>query len=66
VGPPRVLLRADPDRPGAKAEPLEEVACEVDDAHAGPLIQDLAARKGEVSEAATPACCWSLWFWGWA
>lgn len=33
---------------GQRLEPLEEVVCEVEDAHAGEVIQALTLRKGEV------------------
>lgn len=33
---------------GKKLEPLEEVVCEVEDVHAGEVIEAVTLRKGEV------------------
>lgn len=35
-------------RAGKKLEPLEEVVCEVEDPHAGEVIEAVTLRKGEV------------------
>jgi GTP-binding protein len=50
VSPPRVLERRGAS--GELLEPVEEVVCEVDDAHAGEVIEALTRRKGELLEAA--------------
>ncbi|EFN51124.1 hypothetical protein CHLNCDRAFT_141310 [Chlorella variabilis] len=47
VSPPRVVLRHEE---GQRLEPLEEVVCEVEDAHAGEVIEALTLRKGELLE----------------
>ncbi|GAB4823663.1 hypothetical protein N2152v2_010709 [Parachlorella kessleri] len=46
VSPPRVVLRQ--GEGGQKLEPLEEVVCEVEDPHAGEIIEMLTLRKGEL------------------
>ena len=48
VSPPAVLYKPDPDRPGKKLEPLEEVLMEVDEEHVGGVIEALTVRKGEL------------------
>lgn len=47
VSPPRVVLR---EEEGKKLEPLEEVVCEVEDPHAGEVIEAVTLRKGELQE----------------
>ncbi|KAL4439803.1 hypothetical protein ABPG75_002804 [Micractinium tetrahymenae] len=47
VSPPRVVLRQEN---GQRQEPLEEVVCEVEDAHAGEVIEAVTLRKGELVE----------------
>ena len=42
VSPPVVLYQ---QRPSGKHEPLEEVVCEVEDTHAGSVIEALSHRK---------------------
>lgn len=39
---------------GQRCEPLEEVVCEVEEAHAGEVIQTVTLRKGEVRVAGAP------------
>lgn len=46
-----------PSSAGQRQEPLEEVVCEVEDAHAGEVIEAVTLRKGEAS-AALLAPCW--------
>eukprot|EP00887_Chlorella_sp_A99_P000494 scaffold17.g494.t1 len=48
VSPPRVVLRE--GEGGQKLEPLEEVVCEVEDAHAGEVIEALTLRRGDLLE----------------
>ncbi|KAL4423643.1 hypothetical protein ABPG77_009230, partial [Micractinium sp. CCAP 211/92] len=47
VSPPRVVLRHENGEP---LEPLEEVVCEVEDGHAGEVIEAVTLRKGELVE----------------
>jgi GTP-binding protein len=35
---------------GRRLEPLEEVLCEVEDAHTGAIIEALSLRRGELKE----------------
>ena len=44
VSPPAVLFKDDPDRPGKKLEPLEEVVAEVEEEHVGGVIEALSLR----------------------
>ncbi|KAG8462419.1 hypothetical protein KFE25_012239 [Diacronema lutheri] len=46
ISPPRVVTRDDGN--GGRLEPFEDVWVEVDDEHAGSVIDKLTARKGEV------------------
>jgi GTP-binding protein len=48
IGKPRVVFRD--DEAGHRLEPVEEVIIDVDDEHAGAVIEKLAARKGEMQE----------------
>ena len=48
VSPPRVLFKDDPERPGRRLEPLEDVFVEVDEQHVGAVIEALTVRKGEL------------------
>jgi len=48
VSRPKVLFRHDP--PGELLEPIEEVVIDVDEEHAGVVVQKLAERKGEMIE----------------
>ncbi len=48
IGKPRVVFRD--DEAGNRLEPIEEVIIDVDDEHAGAVIEKLAARKGEMQE----------------
>ena len=48
VSPPRVLFKDDPERPGRRLEPLEDVFMEVDEQHVGAVIEALTVRKGEL------------------
>lgn len=47
VSPPRVVLR---EEDGKTQEPVEEVMMEVQEEHTGPIIEQMTARKGELSE----------------
>lgn len=47
VSPPSVLYRK---VNGQRHEPLEEVVCEVDDTHAGAVMQALSLRRAELQE----------------
>jgi GTP-binding protein len=48
VSRPKVLFRHDPS--GELLEPIEEVVVDVDEEHAGIVVQKLAERKGEMIE----------------
>jgi GTP-binding protein len=48
IGKPRVVFRDAPD--GTRLEPIEEVIIDVDEEHAGAVIEKLSARKGEMVE----------------
>src|SRR5260370_10715040 len=48
VSRPKVLLERDAD--GDLREPIEEVVIDVDDAHAGIVVQKLSERKAEMTE----------------
>jgi GTP-binding protein len=48
VSRPKVLLRHGPD--GELTEPIEEVVIDVDEEHAGIVVQKLSERKGELVE----------------
>jgi GTP-binding protein len=48
VSRPKVLFRYDPS--GELLEPIEEVVIDVDEEHAGVVVQKLAERKGEMIE----------------
>jgi GTP-binding protein len=48
IGKPRVVYRA--GEGGEKLEPIEEAIVDVDDAHAGIVIEKLSGRKGELVE----------------
>jgi GTP-binding protein len=48
VSRPKVLFRDDPS--GELHEPIEEVVIDVDEEHAGVVVQKLAERKGEMIE----------------
>ncbi|KAK9827239.1 hypothetical protein WJX81_001716 [Elliptochloris bilobata] len=47
VSPPEVVYRRDG---GQRLEPIEEIVCEVEDQHAGAVIEGLTVRKGELLE----------------
>ena len=47
VSPPRVVYRT---HEGQRQEPMEEVHCEVEDAHAGSVIESLSLRRAELVE----------------
>lgn len=47
VSPPSVLYRK---INGQRYEPIEEVVCEVDDTHAGSVMQALSLRRAELQE----------------
>jgi GTP-binding protein len=48
IGKPQVVFRSGPD--GERLEPIEEVIVDVDDEHAGAVIEKLSRRKGEMIE----------------
>jgi GTP-binding protein len=48
VSPPQVLLRQ--GEQGQRLEPLEELVCEVEEAHSGELIEAVTLRRGELLE----------------
>lgn len=49
VQPPQVMVRH--DEKGQRLEPVEELICEVDNDHAGEVIEAVCLRKGELLEA---------------
>src|SRR5262245_23329057 len=49
VSRPRVVIETDPAT-GRKLEPIEEVIIDVDEAHAGAVVQKLAERRAELLE----------------
>ncbi|MGH7878593.1 MAG: translational GTPase TypA, partial [Candidatus Binataceae bacterium] len=49
VSRPKVLLRDDPDT-GEQLEPIEEVVIDLDEEHAGVVVQKMAERKAEMLE----------------
>jgi len=49
VGRPRVLLTSDPAT-GQRLEPVDEVYVDVDEAHAGAVVDKLTRRRGELKE----------------
>ncbi|MEE8332705.1 MAG: GTP-binding protein, partial [Alphaproteobacteria bacterium] len=49
ISRPRVVYRTDPDT-GQKLEPIEEVVIDVDEEHAGVVVEKLGARRGELTE----------------
>ena len=49
IGRPRVLYRNDPAS-GARLEPLEDVLVDVDEAYAGTVVEEIARRRGEMTE----------------
>jgi len=49
ISRPRVVYRTDPDT-GQKLEPIEEVVIDVDEEHAGIVVEKLGARRGELIE----------------
>lgn len=49
VSPPKVILRS--GEQGERLEPIEELVCEVEDAHAGDIIEVVTLRKGLIMEA---------------
>jgi GTP-binding protein len=49
VSRPRVVIATDPAT-GRKLEPIEEVIVDVDEAHAGAVVQKLAERRAELLE----------------
>ncbi|HYD23452.1 MAG TPA: translational GTPase TypA [Croceibacterium sp.] len=48
ISRPRVLFRDGPD--GSREEPYETVVIDVDDEHAGTVVEKLAQRKGEMTD----------------
>jgi len=48
IGKPRVVFREAED--GSKLEPIEEAVIDVDDEHAGAVIEKLSSRRGELVE----------------
>ena len=49
ISRPRVLFRTDPDT-GERLEPVEEVTIDVDDLHAGQVVEALALRRGALQD----------------
>ncbi|HEX6013588.1 MAG TPA: translational GTPase TypA, partial [Geminicoccaceae bacterium] len=49
VGRPRVLFRSDPST-GDRLEPIEEVVVDVDEEHAGVVVEKLTARRAELKD----------------
>uniref|UniRef100_A0A7S0ZHY3 Tr-type G domain-containing protein n=1 Tax=Timspurckia oligopyrenoides TaxID=708627 RepID=A0A7S0ZHY3_9RHOD len=49
ISPPRVLFQTDPSNPrGPKLEPIEDLIVEVDEMHAGSIIEKLSRRHGHL------------------
>lgn len=48
ISPPKVLMKCGDD--GETLEPIEELVCEVDESHAGDVIEAATARRGELLE----------------
>ncbi|KAF9003021.1 GTP-binding protein TypA [Cyathus striatus] len=46
VGPPKAVMLPDPENPGQKLEPVEEVTVLVREEYAGTVVQKLTMRKG--------------------
>ncbi len=49
ISRPRVVYREDPET-GKRLEPIEEVTIDVDEEHAGVVVEKLGARRGELRE----------------
>ena len=49
IGRPRVLTRENPET-GAREEPYEEVLVDVDEAHAGVVVEKMSQRKGVMQD----------------
>ncbi|MHA1524092.1 MAG: translational GTPase TypA [Alphaproteobacteria bacterium] len=49
IARPRVITRTDPET-GAIQEPFEEVVVDVDDEHAGTVVEQIAKRKGHLED----------------
>ncbi|KIY67538.1 GTP-binding protein TypA [Cylindrobasidium torrendii FP15055 ss-10] len=56
IGPPKAVMKPDPENPGRMLEPIEECSILVAEAYAGTVVQKLNMRKGELItyEAAEP------------
>ncbi|KAJ7595666.1 GTP-binding protein TypA [Mycena floridula] len=48
VGPPKAVMKKDPERPGQLLEPVEECTILLKEQYAGTVIQKLTMRKGEI------------------
>ncbi|KAG5642598.1 hypothetical protein DXG03_002496 [Asterophora parasitica] len=48
VGPPKAVMRPNPDVPGGMLEPIEECTVLVREEYAGGVVQKLTMRKGEM------------------
>lgn len=48
IGPPKAVMKPDPDTPGKMLEPIEECTIVVKEQYAGTVIQKLNMRKGEM------------------
>ncbi|KAF8216345.1 hypothetical protein K438DRAFT_1747610 [Mycena galopus ATCC 62051] len=48
VGPPKAVLKKDPDNPGGWLEPVESCTVVVREEYAGGVVQKLTQRKGEM------------------
>ncbi len=49
IGRPRVVMRTDPAS-GERLEPIDEIQIDVDEAHAGVVVDKLSRRKGEMTD----------------
>ena len=48
IGPPKAVMKPDPENPGKLLEPIEECSILVAEAYAGTVVQKLNMRKGEM------------------
>ncbi|KAF9017826.1 GTP-binding protein TypA [Hymenopellis radicata] len=48
IGPPKAVMKPDPENPGKMLEPVEECSILVAEAYAGTVVQKLTMRKGEM------------------
>jgi GTP-binding protein len=59
VSRPRVVMQKDEN--GQLLEPIEEVVIDVDEEHAGVVVQKMSERKAEMVELRRPAATASAW-----